>query len=152
MRTFFYSFTTDQQNWWSISYIKFVPHRMSILLTFRERVIYFVWKVLLRLNFMWLSFGSSNIFRKCSSCDFEKYFLPCKHMFAIFNKFSDVSYRRFTLVRKTENGTFFPLVGHVLTKSGFFTIFHARKTSRFQRKKNEVEIFQLFPFPRAESR
>ena len=51
-----------------------------------------------------------------------------------------------------ENGTFFPLVGHVLTKSGFFTIFHARKTSRFQRKKNEVEIFQLFPFPRAESR
>ena len=60
--------------------------------------------------------------------------------------------RRFTLVRKTENGTFFPLVRHVLTKRGFFTIFHARKTSRFQRKKNEVEIFQLFPFPRAESR
>ena len=39
-----------------------------------------------------LSFWGCNIFPKCSCCDFKKYFLPCKHMFAIFNKFSDVSW------------------------------------------------------------
>ena len=39
-----------------------------------------------------VSFGDCNIFPKCSCCDFKKYFLPCKHMFAIFHKFSDVSW------------------------------------------------------------
>ena len=39
-----------------------------------------------------VSFGDCNIFSKCSCCDFKKYFLPYKHMFAIFDKFSDVSW------------------------------------------------------------
>ena len=37
-------------------------------------------------------FSNENNFPKCTCSDFTMHFLPCKHMFAIFNKYSDVSW------------------------------------------------------------
>ncbi|XP_078486388.1 uncharacterized protein LOC144744897 [Ciona intestinalis] len=35
--------------------------------------------------------GNESDFPRCTCTDFKYYFLPCKHMFAIFSKYSDVS-------------------------------------------------------------
>jgi len=40
-----------------------------------------------------VQFVNKNLFPQCSCADFTKFFLPCKHMFAIFNHFSDISWR-----------------------------------------------------------
>ena len=69
-----------------------------------------------------------------------------REWFLYLNSLQSTQQLLFTLVRKTENGTFFPLVGHVLITSGIFTIFHARKTSRFQRKKMKLKYFNFFRF------
>ncbi|XP_078489944.1 uncharacterized protein LOC144746767 [Ciona intestinalis] len=62
-------------------------------------------------------FGSESEFPKCSCPDFKKWFLPCKHMFAVFNKYDDVSWS--SLPKWYSDSVYITLDNYVIKTSDY---------------------------------